>query len=177
MQFIKKLLLGAVVGGCCWSAAQAELAGSVDITSTDNKSYTVQLTQDTHFSFNEEANFIVYSYQRGEDGYIIYDESTGSPVTETLVEFPGENLAEMVFKAAAGGVHSPSTGFHFCYDLCTGVLTVSGSEHVSIYSATGVLEGVVDCNGEDTQEIDMRTYGTGTHIVKVGSESIKLLVK
>ncbi len=177
MKLTKKTLLGAVMALYGAALCHAGPKTSVEIKSTDNKTYSFDLARYMKFTFNEEANFIVYKTLQDENGDPLWDQETGKDITETLVEFPGVYLEEMVFKPEDSGVDSPVADCDVRYDIASGTLRVKGSETVFVYSASGMMEGAFASNGEDTVVISMNSFGEGVHLVKVGSQTIKLLVK
>ena len=153
------------------------ISRSVEIISTDGRHYGLNLEPNMNFFFNDEANFVVTKNIVDENGSLVYDEETGQILIHTFVEFPGLKFKEMVLSSSLSGVESVNNNFHFNYDIASGILNAAGFKNILIYSPNGMIEDSFTGRVNDMLQIDIKAYGSGIHIVKVDSETFKLLVK
>lgn len=152
---------------------------SLLVETFDGQHYGINLADYMSSRFNEEADFEVTAPQRDETGNPVTDPETGMQVYKTYLAIPGYELSKVTFGTEESGVNAPAADreFDLGYDYNTGILRITGAEgkSIGVFSTDGRRE--YGTRGAAETVIDMSRLGSGIHLVKIDSKTVKLFVK
>lgn len=183
MKFLQKatplvLAAAAILPLAALTTNEAQAYRSLTVTDTHGRQYGCNIQPFMDPSFDDEANFTIRIHEMDENGMWTTNPETGQYIFKTLITMPGLEIASIEFSNELSSVSTVSDlEFIFSYDPDSKILSVTGGEehHIEIISLSGMVEDILTTG--NTATVDMGRYGSGIHIVKIDSQTIKLLVK
>ena len=151
---------------------------SLLVETFDGQRYGINLANQLTATFNADADFEITAAEVNEDGSPKYNPD-GTMSYKTLLCIPGYELSKVTFSKEVSGISDPTVAreFDLSYDYNTGILCVTGAEgkSIGVFSADGRPEYSV--RGAAETVVDMSRLGSGIHLVKIDSKTVKLFVK
>ena len=151
---------------------------SLLVETFDGQRYGINLSNQLSALFNADADFEITAAEYNEDGSPKYN-ADGTPAYKTLLCIPGYDLSKVTFSKEVSGISDPTVAreFDLSYDYNTGILRVTGAEgkSIGVFSTDARLE--YGTRGAAETVIDMSRLGSGIHLVKIDSKTVKLFVK
>lgn len=177
-----------MVSMLCFSPflSASAITGTMVATTADGNKVAVELENQMQAGMwtlrEADSPLIFYVFT----GAMAVDE-TGRPVPAEPQEgqLPGKIWFEMPVAELAGleftglaSVEAVSAGKGVAVNVTDGTVSVSGVEspvEINVYSLSGMPEGRMTITQDAV--VDLNRYGSGMHLVKVGSATFKIMMK